>query len=113
MSKFTHLSALEKGTPYVVHGLRVDKVIATRIWQVARIVNAIFIRKSKKVISCFQIEVFLLVIFLCVSSVFPSFMALFTIIRTKMRLRVHINKVSNINKIITIISWRTQGMTPY
>ena len=32
-------------------------------------VNTMFIRKFKKAISCFQIEVFFLVIFLCVSFV--------------------------------------------
>ena len=36
-----------------VHDLRVDKVIITRIWKVARIVNVIFIRKFKKAISSF------------------------------------------------------------
>ena len=57
--------ALEKRTWYDVQGLRVDKVIKTRIWKVPRIVTAMFIKKIKKAISCFQIEVFFLVIFLC------------------------------------------------
>ena len=41
---------------------------------VARIVNVMVIRKFKKAISCFQIEGFFLVIFLCVSSVLSVFL---------------------------------------
>ena len=37
----------------VAQGLRVGKVIKKRIWKVARTVNAMFIRKFKKAISCF------------------------------------------------------------
>ena len=56
-------------------GLRVDKVIKTRIQRVTRIVNAMFIRKIREAISSFQIEVFLLVIYLCVSSVLSVFLS--------------------------------------
>ena len=56
-------------------GLRVDKVIKTRIQRVTRIVNAMFIRKIREAISSFQIEDFLLVIYLCVSSVLSVFLS--------------------------------------
>ena len=44
---------LEKHTSCVIQGLIVDKVIVTRIWKVARIVNVMLIRKFKKALSCF------------------------------------------------------------
>ena len=40
--------------------LRVDKVIITKIWNVSRILNVTFLRKFKRPISRFQIEVFFL-----------------------------------------------------
>ena len=57
------------------HGLRVDKVIKTGIQRVTRIMNAMFIRKIREAISSFQIEVFLLLIYLCVSSVLSVFLS--------------------------------------
>ena len=66
---------LEKRKSCVAQGLRVDKVIKTKIWKVTRIVNAMFIRKCKKAISCFQIEVFFLVIFLCVFFTLSMFLS--------------------------------------
>ena len=59
------------------------------------------LRKFKEPILCFQIEVFFLILlslrFFCVHC-FPF--ALLIIIRTTKRLRTHINKASNISKII-------------
>ena len=97
-----------------MRGLRVDKVIETRIWKFARIVNAMFIRKLKKAISCFQIEVFFLVTFLCLSSVLSASLSVFlcffyyfsfallTVIGTAKR--AHIIKASKISDIITMTS---------
>ena len=107
-------------------GLRANKVIKTRIWKVARIMNVIFRRKFNKAMSCFQIEVFFLVFFLCVSSVLSVFclcllcffyyfsFAQLTIMGTTKRQRTHIYKASsNINKVITMTSCRNQDTTPY
>ena len=54
---------LEKHTSCVVQSLRVDKVNKTKIWKVARIVNAMFLKRFKKPISSFQIEASFLVFF--------------------------------------------------
>ena len=97
--------------PCVVKGLRLDKVIKTKIWKVARILNFVFIRKFKKAISCFQIDFFFY--FLCFFCVHFFSFALLTIIRTTKQQRTYINKASNINKVITMTLWQNQGMTPY
>ena len=91
----------------VVQDLRVDKVIIERIWKVARIVNVMFIWKFKKAISCFQIEVFFFVSFF---SVFPV-CSLF--LNRTFEQQGHINKVSDINKFVTMTSCPNQDMTPY
>ena len=101
---------LNQRTSCVAQCLRVDKVIKTRTWKVARIANAMFIRKFKKAISCFQIEVFFPVIFLCVSSIFYSHFSLSLEQQSGIE---HISNRSNINNNITMTSWRNQGMTPY
>ena len=93
--------------PCFVKGLRLDKVIMTKIWKVARILR----RKFKKAISCFQIEIFFY--FLCFFCVHFFSFALLTIIRTTKRQRTHINKASNINKVITMRLWQNQDMTTY
>ena len=87
--------------------------------------NAMFTRKLKKVISCFQIDFFSLLFFsvflqcyLCLYLCFLCFFyyfpfALLPVIGATKRQRAHINKASNINKILTMTSWRNQYMTPY
>ena len=66
-----------------VQGPKVNNVIITKIWKVARIANIIFLGKSKRPISFFQIEVFSL-LFFCVYSVFIIFHSQY--------LMTHINK---------------------
>ena len=79
-------------------------VIITRIWKIARIVNVMFIRKFKKPISCFQIEVYSLLFFsVFLPSSLVSF-ALLIIIRRKKKQRTHVNKAANISKIKTMKS---------
>ena len=45
----------QKRKPCVLQDLRVEKVIITKLWEIARIVNVTFVRKFKKPILCFQI----------------------------------------------------------
>ena len=94
------LKVIEKCTLCVVQGLRIDKVIITKFWKVARILNLLFLRKFKKPILCFQIEVFSFCFFLCFFCVQNFSFALLAIITTTKRQGTHITKVSNINKII-------------
>ena len=58
------------------------------------------VRKFEKLILCFQIKVFLIVFSQCFFCVHYFSFALFTIIRTTKRQRIHISKASNSNKII-------------
>ena len=89
---------LKNPTSCVVLVLRVDKVIIIKFCKVARIVNVMFLRKFKKPISCFQIKVFFIVFFLCLSSVFIIFHSHFW--PSSEQQRTHINKTSGVNKII-------------
>ena len=78
------LLALKKRTPYLVRGLRVDKLFMTKFWRVARITNFMVLKKFKKPISRFPIEIssfffFFFFSFFCVH--YFSFV-LVTIIRT-------------------------------
>ena len=91
----------------VVQSLMVDKVIITKV---ARIVSVMFLRKIKKPISMF--EVFSLVFFLFFCVLFFSFV-ISTIIRTRKRQRAHFNNASNVNKIITMTSWRNLDKITY
>ena len=50
---------------------------------------------------------------LCFFSVYYFSFALLTIIRTTKWQSTHIKKTSNINELITILSWRNQGKIPY
>ena len=88
----------------------IDKVIITKV---ARIVSVMFLRKIKKPISMF--EVFSLVLFFFLSQFFCIYLFSFvilTIIRTRKRQRTYFNNVSNINKIITMTSWRNRDIMP-
>ena len=87
----------------------IDKVIITKV---ARIVSVMFLRKIKKPISMFQVFslAFFFFLFFCVH--FFSFVIL-TIIRTRKRQRTHFNNASNVNKIITMISWRNRDIMTY
>ena len=71
--------------------------------------RVMFPRKIKKPIPKFKFF-FLFFCFFCVQ--FFSFVIL-TIIRTRKQQRAHFNNASNVNKIITMISWRNQKMIPY
>ena len=76
-----------------------------KIWEVARIVNVMALRKFKRPISGFQIEVFSLLFFsLCLFCVHYFSFTLLTIITATKRQRTRINKAPNINKIITVSS---------
>ena len=102
---------------YVVRGsgLTFDKIIITKIWKFARTVNVMFLRKFERPISGFQSEVFSLLFFsLCSFCVHYFSFSLLFIIRpgTKWQ-RTRINKASNINKIITMPSWRNEDKRPY
>ena len=50
---------------------------------------------------------------LCIFSVYYFSFTLLTIIRTTKWQSTHIKKTSNINELITILSWRNQGKIPY
>ena len=107
------ITALGKCMPCVVQGLRVDKKII-KLWKIARIMNLMFLRKFKKPISCFHNEVFSFLSFSpCFLSAYYFSFALLTIIRATKWQSKHINKTSNINKVITISSWRNQDKMPY
>ena len=104
---------LEKRTPCVVQGLWVDQVIITKIWKIARIVNVMFIENSRKICRFFKLKFFSCYFSLCFFCVHYLSFTLLTIIITTKGQRTHVNKVSNINKIINITSWRNQDKTPY
>ena len=76
---FYDLLALEKRVPYKVRGLRVNKVIMTKFWKLARIVNVMVLRRFKKPISYFQIAISRLfsLFFFSVSSVLIIFVRRF------------------------------------
>ena len=57
LKTFYDLLALEKRVPYKVRGLRVNKVIMTKFWKLARTVNVMVLRRFKKPISYFQIAI--------------------------------------------------------
>ena len=84
-----------------------------RVWgltdrkKIARIVNiSKKIQETNFVFS--KISLFLSFFPLCFFSAYYSSFALLTIIMTTKWQSTHINKTSNINKLITISSWRTQ-----
>ena len=115
LNNFFDLLALEKCTSYVVWNLRVDKVIITKFWKLTRNVDALVLRKFKKPILCFEIEIssFCSLFFLCFFHVHYFLFTLLTIIGATKQKSAHINNVPDINKITTITSWRNQDMTPY
>ena len=76
------------------------RVWGLTFWKVARIVNVTFLWKFKKPISCFKLKFFSLVFSLCFFCLHYFSFALLTITRTTTWQRTHINKGSNINKII-------------
>ena len=84
----------------------------TKIWKVARIVNVMSLRKFKRPMSGFQIEVFCF-FSLCFFCVHYFSFSLLTIIRAIKRQRTRINKASNISKIITMPSWRNHDKRLY
>ena len=67
--------------------------------------NVMFLRKFKRAILGFEIEVFPFGLFsLCFFCIHYFSFALLTIIRATQRQRIRINKASNINKITTMSS---------
>ena len=86
----------------------IDKVIITKV---ARIVSVMFLRKIKKRISMFEVFSFVFFFSILLCSFF-SFVIL-TIIRTRKRQRTYFNNASNVNKIITVISWRNRDIMTY
>ena len=92
----------------VVHGKMIEKVIITKV---ARIVSVMFLRKIKKPIS--MLEVFSLVFFFYSSVFFFFSFVILTIIRTRKRQRAHFNNASNVNRTITMTSWRNRDIITY
>ena len=86
----------------------IDKIIITKV---ARIVSVMFLRKIKKPIS--MLEVFSLVFFFNSSMFFFFSFVILTIIRTRKRQRAHFNNASNVNKTITMTSWRNRDIITY
>ena len=74
-------SAFDKRSPCVVQGLRVDKVITTEFWKVARIINVMFLRNSRNQYCVFKLKFLSLFISLCFFCVHYFSFALLTIIR--------------------------------
>ena len=77
--------------------------------------DALVLRKFKKPILCFEIEIssFCSLFFLCFFHVHYFLFTLLTIIGATKQKSAHINNVPDINKIITITLWQKQDMTTY
>ena len=88
----------------------IDKVIITKV---ARIVSVMFLRKIKKPIPMFEVFFFPCFFSILLCSFFFFSFEILTIIRTRKRQRAHFNNASNVNKIITMTSWRNLDKITY
>ena len=92
-----------------------DKVIITKMWNVARIVWILYFSENSRD----RYLLFKFIFYFCFFFVFSLYLlcvhyfsyALLTIIRTTKRQRTHIHTVSNDNKIVTMSSLRNHDKT--